>query len=84
MNFWGRSVSRLGRTATAYTQQLFRSWGWEPNPPPPGVFCPEYEEDSSFWARKYISRLGRITKFEDGRYFIAERPATHFGITGLD
>ncbi len=64
-------------------QQLLR-WGWEPTPPP-HVTVTEFEFDapSDFWVGKTIRRLGRIKKFDDGKYSVARKFVTHGDLMGL-
>ena len=56
-------------------QQLLR-WGWDPVPPPK-VTTVEYEAPFGFWVGKSIPRLGRISKFDDGKYSVARKHVTH-------
>jgi hypothetical protein len=62
-------------------QQLLR-WGWDPIPPP-NVTTTEYEAPFRFWVGKTIPRLGRISKFNDGKYSVARRHVTHGDLMGL-
>ena len=56
-------------------QQLLR-WGWDPAPPPK-VTTVEYDAPFGFWVGKSIPRLGRISKFNDGKYAVARKHVTH-------
>ena len=62
-------------------QQILR-WGWDPTPPP-GVTAVEYDAPFDVWVGKSIPRLGRISKFDDGKYFVARRQVTHGELMGL-
>ena len=66
---------------TMHGQQLLR-WGWTPTPPS-GVTAIEYDEPHGFWVGRSIPRLGRIAKFDDGKYFIPRRQVTHMELMGL-
>ena len=62
-------------------QQLLR-WGWEPTPPP-HVTVTEFDAPLDFWVGKTIPRLGRIQKFDDGKYSVARKLVTHGDLMGL-
>ena len=62
-------------------QQILR-WGWDPTPPP-DVTAVEYDAPFASWVGKSIRRLGRISKFDDGKYFVARRQVTHCELMGL-
>jgi hypothetical protein len=62
-------------------QQLLR-WGWDPSPPP-NVTILEYDSPSSFWVGQSIPRLGRISKFDEGKYTVARKQVTHGDLMGL-
>jgi hypothetical protein len=62
-------------------QQLLR-WGWDPSPPP-HVTVAEFDALSDFWVGKTIPRLGRIKKFDDGKYSVARKLVTHYELMGL-
>ncbi len=62
-------------------QQQLR-WGWDPTPPPQ-VTAAEYDSPSEFWAGQIVPRLGRIAKFDEGRYSVARRQVTHIEFMGL-
>jgi hypothetical protein len=77
----------LGTTAippdsiSKHGQQLLR-WGWDPVPPPQ-VTTVEYEAPFDFWIGTSIPRLGRISKFDDGKYSVARKHVTHGDLMGL-
>jgi hypothetical protein len=50
---------------------------------PLGVTAIEYDEPHGFWIGKSIPRLGRIAKFDDGKYFVPRRQVTHMELMGL-
>jgi integrase len=62
-------------------QQLLR-WGWTPTPPLQ-VTAEEYDEPFDFWVGKLIPHLGRISKFDNGRYAIKQKQVTHCELMGL-
>ena len=62
-------------------QQLLR-WGWDPTPPPQ-VTADEYDSPSEFWVGQIVPHLGRIAKFDDGKYSVARRQVTHCELMGL-
>jgi len=62
-------------------QQLLR-WGWTPTPPLQ-VTAEEYDEPVDFWVGKSIPRMGRISKFENGRYAVKQKKVTHCELMGL-
>ena len=62
-------------------QQLLR-WGWTPTPPLQ-VTAEEYDEAFDFWVGKLIPHLGRISKFDNGRYAIKQKQVTHCELMGL-
>jgi hypothetical protein len=62
-------------------QQLLR-WGWDPIPPP-NVTVTEYDAPFVFWVGKSIPGLGRISKFDDGKYSVARQHVTHGDLMGL-
>jgi hypothetical protein len=62
-------------------QQLLR-WGWDPTPPPQ-VTADEYDSPSEFWVGQIVPHLGRIARFDDGRYSVARRQVTHCELMGL-
>jgi integrase len=62
-------------------QQLLR-WGWTPTPPLL-VTAEEYDEPFTFWVGKSIPRLGRISKFDNGKYTIKQKQVTHGELMGL-
>jgi hypothetical protein len=62
-------------------QQLLR-WGWDPTPPSQ-VTVAEYDSPSEFWVGRIVPRLGRIAKFDDGKYSVARRQVTHCELMGL-
>ena len=62
-------------------QQLLR-WGWTPTPPLL-VTAEEYDEPFTFWVGKSIPRLGRISKFDNGKYTMKQKQVTHGELMGL-
>ena len=62
-------------------QQLLR-WGWTPTPPRQ-VSAAEYDEPFDFWVGKSVPRLGRVSKFDNGRYTVARKQVTHCGLMEL-
>ncbi len=62
-------------------QQLLR-WGWTPTPPLQ-VSAAEYDEPFDFWVGKSVPQLGRVSKFDNGRYMVARKQVTHCELMGL-
>ena len=62
-------------------QQLLR-WGWTPTPPLQ-VTAEEYDQPSDFWVGKSISRVGRVSNFDNGKYTVAKKQVAHCEFMGL-
>jgi hypothetical protein len=62
-------------------QQLLR-WGWKPTTPP-AITAEEYDEPFDFWIGKYIRNLGRVSKFDNGKYTVARKQVAHCELMGL-
>ena len=62
-------------------QQLLR-WGWTPSPPP-DISAVEYDEHFDYWVGKAIPRVGRISKFIEGKYWVAKQQVTHSQLMGM-
>jgi hypothetical protein len=62
-------------------QQLLR-WGWTPTPPP-RVTAEEYDQPSDFWVGKFFPLLGRVSKFDNGKYTVAKKRLAHCELMGL-
>ena len=62
-------------------QQLLR-WGWTPTPPP-RVTAEEYDQPSDFWVGKSFPLLGRVSKFDNGKYTVAKKRLAHCELMGL-
>jgi hypothetical protein len=62
-------------------QQLLR-WEWDPISPP-NITTTEYDAPFEFWVGQSIPRLGRISKFDDGKYSVARKHVTHGELMGL-